>query len=103
MEAHKPIEACFLIQHPDSLVKRESDSLACRVKQKLLLMIEYNLICKYAVFITNKDLSLTNKQSYTSLDDLAERLKSLKNSISFVSSHKINTEWLRANRSQYTS
>ena len=89
MEAHKPIEACFLIQHPDSLV---SDSLARGVKQKLLLMIEYNLICKYAAFITNKDLSLTNKQSYTSLDDLAERLKSLKNSISFVSSHKINTE-----------
>ena len=69
MEAHKPIEACFLIQHPDSLVKRESDSLARGVKQKLLLMIEYNLICKYAAFITSKDLSLTNKQSYTSRSD----------------------------------
>ena len=66
MEAHKPIEACFLIQHPDSLV---SDSLARGVKQKLLLMIEYNLICKYAAFITSKDLSLTNKQSYTSRSD----------------------------------
>lgn len=69
MEAHKPIEACFLIQHPDSLVKRESDSLARGVKQKLLLMIKYNLICKYAAFINSKDLSLTNKQSYTSLSD----------------------------------